>query len=53
VQPLIDQLGEAPDPFVVIESLSETAGFMPAEFRAFLAHEFALSPLPFCATPCP
>ena len=46
VQPLIDQLGEAPDPFVVIESLSETAGFMPAEFRAFLAHEFALSPYP-------
>lgn len=44
VQPLIDQLGEAPDPFVVIESLTEADGLMPAEFRAFLAHEFALSP---------
>ena len=46
VQPLIDQLGEAPDPFVVIEGLSEAVGFMPAEFRAFLAQEFALSPYP-------
>ncbi len=38
--------GGKADPFEVVEVINETIGVMPAEFRAFVAIELALSPHP-------
>ena len=41
---LLDELGRLSDtPFLAIEALTETGSLLPAEIRAFLAHELGLS----------
>lgn len=42
---LLDEIGgSVSDPFMVVEALAEIGALMPAELRAYIAHELGLSP---------